>query len=432
VKTNSALPGSIIRHSKSRITKNFKSLRHYNYRLYWIAQLISVSGTWMQNVALAWLVVTLTSSAVALGTATALQFLPILFLSLFAGVLIDRLPKRNIIIATQTVSAIQAFVLWALVAFKVITLWEIYALSLLIGLANAFDQPGRQAFVAEMVPDEDVGNAIALNSLLFNAARTLGPAIAGFTIAAVGVAPSFLLNGISFIAIIIALLMMKKSQLRSFSSKVVFKMKDGVKEGITFALNEPAIASLLIVLIFVGTFGYNFSTVLPLLTKFVMNGGPTMFGVLTSSLGIGSMLGALIVAGRQKPTRKFIYFFATVFGIVDVAISFSRSYVLTIVFLGLLGIASIAYIASTNTSLQMNSPKELRGRIMGLYVVIFAGSTPIGALFSGVMADLLGTAAMILIEGLLCLIGVGAGMIYIRRGMSENRRKLVSENPAKV
>lgn len=166
----------------------------------------------MQNVALAWLVVTLTGSAVALGTATALQFLPILFLSLFAGVLIDRLPKRKIIIATQTISAIQAFIVWGLVAFKVITLWEIYTLSLLIGLANAFDQPGRQAFVAEMVPDEDVGNAIALNSLLFNAARTVGPAIAGFTIAAVGVAPSFLLNGISYIAIIIALMLMKKSQ----------------------------------------------------------------------------------------------------------------------------------------------------------------------------------------------------------------------------
>lgn len=377
----------------------------------------------MQNVAVAWLVVTLTGSAVALGTATALQFLPILFLSLFAGVLIDRLPKRKIIIATQSVSAVQAFILWALVASKVITLWEIYTLSLLIGLANAFDQPGRQAFVAEMVPDEDVGNAIALNSLLFNAARTLGPAVAGFTIAAVGVAPSFLINGISFLAIIVALLMMKKSQLRSFGSKVGFKMKEGLKEGISFAVNEPTIASLLIVLIFVGTFGYNFNTVLPLLTRFVMNGGPKMFGVLTSSLGIGSMLGALIVAGRQKPTRRFIYFFAIVFGVMDIAISFSHSYILTVIFLVSLGVASIAYIASTNTALQLQSPKELRGRIMGLYVVIFAGSTPIGALFTGFVADLLGTVPMILIEGLLCLTGVGVGTLYIRRKLAESVRK---------
>jgi len=377
----------------------------------------------MQNVALAWLVVTLTGSAVALGAATALQFLPILFLSLFAGVLIDRLPKRKIIIATQSVSAVQAFILWALVAFKVITLWEIYALSLLIGLANALDQPGRQAFVAEMVPDEDVGNAIALNSLLFNAARTIGPAIAGLTIAAVGVAPSFLLNGFSYLAIIVALLLMKKSQLRSFGSRVGFKMRDGVKEGIAFAVNEPAIASILIVLIFVGTFGYNFNTVLPLLTKFVMNGGPTMFGVLTSSLGVGSMFGALIVAGRQRPTRKFIYSFAAIFGATDIAISFSRSYAVTVVLLVSLGVASIAYIASTNTSLQMNSPKELRGRIMGLYVVIFAGSTPIGALFTGFAAEILGTAAMILIEGTLCLIGVGAGIFYIKRKIAEKKRR---------
>ncbi len=377
----------------------------------------------MQNVAVAWLVITLTGSAVALGTATALQFLPTLFLSLFAGVLIDRLPKRKIIIATQSVFAVQAFILWVLVAFNVITLGEIYVLSLLIGIANAFDQPGRQAFVAEMVTDEDVGNAIALNSLLFNAARTLGPAVAGFTIAAVGVAPSFLLNGISFLAIIAALLMMKKSQLRSFGSKVEFKMKEGLKEGISFAVNKPTIASLLIVLIFVGTFGYNFNTVLPLLTKFVMNGGPKMFGVLTSSLGIGSMLGALIVAGRQKPTRRFIYSFAIVFGVMDVAISFSRSYVLTVIFLVSLGFASIAYIASTNTSLQLQSPKELRGRIMGLYVMIFAGSTPIGALFTGFVADLLGTAPMILIEGLLCLSGVGVGTLYIRRKTAERVRK---------
>ncbi len=397
------------------LNKNFKSLRHYNYRLYWISQLISVTGTWMQNVALAWLVVTMTGSAIALGTATALQFLPILLFSLFAGVFIDRWPKLNILLATQTVSAIQAFVLWALVAAKIVTLWEIYILSLVLGLVNAFDQPGRQAFVAEMVPDEDVGNAVALNSLLFNAARTVGPAIAGVTIAALGVAPSFLLNGVSYLTIIAALLMMRRKELRTFQSKVESTVKEGIKEGISFAVNEPAIASILIVLVFVGTFGYNFNTILPLLVKFVMEGGPRMFGVLTAALGIGSMIGALLVAGRQRPTRRFIYVFATVFAVVDIVIAFSRSYALTVALLVLLGLASIAYIASTNTSLQMNSPMRLRGRIMGLYVLIFAGSTPIGALFTGLMADLIGTARMIMVEGGLCLVGVAGGVLYVRR-----------------
>jgi MFS family permease len=412
------------------LNRNFKSLKHYNYRMYWIAQLISVTGTWMQNIALAWLVVTMTGSAVALGTATALQFLPILLLSLFAGVFIDRWPKLTILLTTQSVSAIQAFLLWILVATKVIVLWEVYVLSLLIGLVNAFDQPGRQAFVAEMVPDEDIGNAVALNSLLFNAARTVGPAVAGITIATLGVAPSFFLNGVSYLAIIVALLMMKRSKLRTFKSKVQSTMREGLKEGISFAINEPAIASILIVLLFVGTFGYNFNTILPLLTKFVMGGGPTMFGTLTAALGIGSMLGALLVAGRQKPTRKFIYTFAFVFAVMDIAISFSRSYKITLALLVALGLASIAYIATTNTSLQMNSPMRLRGRIMGLYVVIFAGSTPIGALFTGFVADWIGTARTILVEGLLCLLGVGSGMFYLRRKKVMAKKDLPVQPPS--
>ncbi len=395
--------------------KNFRSLKHYNYRVYWISQLISVTGTWMQNVALAWLVVTMTGSAVALGTTTALQFLPILLLSLFAGVFIDRWPKLNIILTTQSVSAVQALLLYVLVATKSITLWEIYALSLLLGIVNPFDQPGREAFVAELVPDEDVGNAVALNSLLFNAARTVGPAVAGVTIAELGVAPSFLVNAVTYVAIIIALLMMRREDLRTLKSRVQSTVRQGIKEGVSFAVNEPEIASVLIVLIFVGMFGYNFITILPLLAKFVLLGGPEMFGALTAALGIGSMAGALLVAGRQKPTRKFIYTFAAAFGAIDIGISFSRNYSLTIVLLLALGLASIAYIASTNTSLQMNSPMHLRGRIMGLYVVIFAGSTPIGALFTGFMADWIGAARMILVEGSLCLIGVASGIVYLRR-----------------
>lgn len=400
---------------KTALGRNFRALRHYNYRVYWISQLISVTGTWMQNVALAWLVVTMTGSAVALGTTTALQFLPILLLSLFAGVFIDRWPKLNIILTTQSLSAAQALLLWVLVATKSITLWEIYVLSFMLGIINAFDQPGRQAFVAEMVPDEDVGNAVALNSLLFNAARTIGPAVAGVTIAELGVAPSFLVNAITYIAIISALLMMHREDLRTLKSKVQSTVRQGIKEGVSFAVNEPNIASVLIVLIFVGMFGYNFITILPLLAKFVLKGGPEMFGALTAALGIGSMLGALFVAGRQKPSRKFIYTFAVLFGLIDIGISFSRSYMLTIGFLVFLGMASISYIASTNTSLQINSPMHLRGRIMGLYVVIFAGSTPIGALFTGTMADLIGTARMILVEGSLCLVGVASGLFYLRR-----------------
>ncbi|MGB9772813.1 MAG: MFS transporter [Bacteroidota bacterium] len=394
--------------------RNFRALRHYNYRLYFFAQLVSMTGTWMQNVAQAWLVVILTGSAVALGTVTALQFLPISLLTLFAGVIIDRVPKRKLLLITQSAAALQAVILGMLVWLESVTLWQIYLLALFLGAVNAFDQPTRQAFVAEMVPDEDLPNAIAMNSLLFNAARTIGPAVAGAVIALVGIAPSFIINSATFIAVIIALLMMDESQLRSFSGKIQTGLSEGLKEGFQFVLRTPAIASLLLTLAFVGTFGFNFSTVLPLLVKFALRGGPEILGVITSAVGIGSMIGALLVASQTQPAKRLVYTFATCFGLLEVALALFHHYILSVVLLALIGMSGIAYTASTNTLLQLNSPQYMRGRVMSLYVVIFVGSTPIGALFTGLIAEAFGIITTILVEGMLCLVGVWIGMNYLR------------------
>jgi MFS family permease len=401
--------------ARKKLTRNFRSLRHYNYRLYWFSQLISMTGTWMQNVAQSWLVVTMTGSAVALGTVTAFQFLPILLLSLFAGVYVDRIPKRKLLLITQTVSAIQAFMLAYLVYTKSVTILEIYILALLLGFTNSFDQPGRQAFVAEMVPDEDIPNAVALNSLLFNTARTLGPAVAGISIALIGMAPSFAINGISFVAVVIALIMMKPELLRTFPVKQVKSMVADLKEGFSYVRTTPLIASLIMILAFVGTFGYNFSTALPLLTRHILRGGPEVFGIVTSSVGIGSMLGAMAVAGRSRPTLRVVIGSAMLFGFFEIIVSLVHNVGLSLLLLALVGASGIVYTATTNTMLQLNSPPHLRGRIMALYVMVFTGSTPIGALFTGFLADYAGTALMILVEGSLCIIGAFVGIVYSKK-----------------
>ncbi|MGC8595275.1 MAG: MFS transporter [Candidatus Kryptoniota bacterium] len=401
--------------ARKKLFRNFRSLRHYNYRLYWFSQLISMTGTWMQNVAQSWLVITMTGSAVALGTVTAFQFLPILFLSLFAGVYVDRIPKRRLLLVTQTVSAIQAFAMAYLVYTKSVTIWEIYILAMLLGFTNSFDQPGRQAFVAEMVPDDDIPNAVALNSLLFNTARTLGPAVAGISIALIGMALSFAINGISFVAVVIALIMMKPELLRTFPIKREKSMAADLKEGFSYVRRTPLIAGLLMILAFVGTFGYNFSTALPLLTKNILGGGPQLFGIVTSSVGIGSMLGAMVVASRARPSLRIVITSAMLFGFFEIIVSLIRNVWLSLLLLALVGASGIIYTATTNTMLQLNSPPNLRGRIMALYVMVFTGSTPIGAVFTGFVADYAGTPLMILIEGSLCIFGAIVGIVYSRR-----------------
>ncbi len=396
-------------------TRNFRetfaSLRVRNFRLFWSGQLISVSGTWMQSIGQAWLVVTLTQSPFAVGTVTTLQFLPITLLVLFGGVFADRVPKRSFLVGTQTAAMIQALVLGVLISTGAIRLWQIYLLALALGVTNAFDNPTRQAFVPEMVGRDLVTNAVALNSTLFNAARIVGPAIGGLTIATIGIDGTFYLNAASFIPVIIALMMMRPSELYPVA-KGEGRLLQQLGEGIGYAYRTPQIMLILLVMFFVGTFGYNFSTALPLLADLVLHVGSVGFGAMTAVLGVGSLVGALVIAYTRRVGERQLLIAGFLFSMLFVGIGLSPWFALTLPVLVVLGFAAIVFSASANTRLQLLSPGALRGRIMSLYVLLFAGTTPIGALLLGYSAEKLGVQPAVVLFGLVSAFGVIVGAMY--------------------
>lgn len=393
----------------------FRALSYRNYRLFWFGQVISLVGTWMQTTAQAWLVLKLTGSALSLGTVTALQFLPVTLLALHGGVLTDRLRKHRALVFTQSASMIQAFIFGLLVATGMIHLWHIYILAVVLGLINAIDTPIRLAFAVEMVGREDLSNAVALNSTGFNLARVVGPPIAGFMMDTIGIAPTLFLNAFSFIAVLIGLLMMHPSELFTVQPTQRASVNKHLREGLSYARHSPVILTILITIGFLGTFGYNFTIVLPLIAEFVLHTSATGFGSLGSFLGFGSLIAALAVAYLSKPNMGRVLIGAGAFSLLLGMIAFSQVFVLSGVLLGLLGFAGIVFVTSANTLLQLSAPDELRGRIMSVYVLLFIGSTPIGSYLTGVMSDLFGVQAALLICATVSLIGVGVAAIYYRR-----------------
>ncbi len=406
----------------------FAALGVRNFRLFWLGQLVSVSGTWMQSIGQAWLVLTLTQSPFAVGTVTTLQFLPVTFLVLFGGVFADRVPKRSFLIGTQSAAMLQALILGVLVTTGVVRVWHIYLLALALGINNAFDNPTRQAFVPEMVGRGLVTNAVALNSTLFNAARIVGPAIGGITIATIGIDGTFYLNAASFVPVIIALMMMRPSGLFPVA-KGQGRMFEQLREGISFAYRTPQIMLILLVMFFVGTFGYNFSTALPLLADFVLHVGSVGFGVMTAVLGIGSLLAALAIAYTRRVGERQILIAGGIFSLLFVAIGASRWFALTLALLIVLGFAAITFSASANTRLQLLAPGYLRGRIMSLYVLLFAGTTPIGAFLLGNAAERFGVQKAVVVFGLVSASGVIVGAIYRASHMGGGSESAPSSQP---
>jgi MFS family permease len=402
------------------LQRGFRALEVRNYRLFWTGQLISQTGSWMQRTAQDWLVLQLTHSPLALGLVTALQFLPVLLLSLIGGVITDRWSKRRLVIITQVAALLQAGVFATLVATGAIQLWHVYVLALLQGIITAIDNPVRQAFVVELVGREHLINAVALNSMLFNGSRIVGPAVAGIMIAGAsstlsGIALVLFVNAISFVAVLIGLLMINRDMLWTSPLSPPGHMGQRLVEGLAYVWRTPSVLLIMIVVAAIGTFGYNFSVVLPLLSGFVLHTDAAGYGGLSAFLGFGSLVGALGTAYMRQVTVRRLLGGSFLFSILLGAVAVSTNFALSGVLLVALGFAGILFSTSANTLLQLTVPDALRGRVLSLYMLLFAGSTPIGGLLIGSLSNVIGVSETLLICAVLCLLGVGGAVLYRRR-----------------
>jgi MFS family permease len=401
------LPGSSGQDSqKSTRFSLFSALHHRNFRLFWFGQIISVTGTWMQSIGQAWLVLQLTHNAFLLGVVSALQFLPVLLLSPFGGVIADKFPKRRLLICTQAAAMAQAAVMFVLAGTGTIRVWQIFILAACLGTVNALDIPTRQAFISEMVGRGDLMNAISLNSAQFNASRVVGPGIAGLLIALLGIPPLFLLNAISYIAVIAGLALMNPALLQARVNRGTPPQRAlaQVREGMIFSWRSPSIRLALVMLFAISTFGMNFNIILPLLAENTYHIGAPGFGLLSSVLGAGSLISALVLAATVKrPRMGLLVVSAFGFGILEFLLAGARTPQLAVVALVFLGFASIAFSATANTMLQTNSPDHMRGRVMSLFAMVFAGATPIGALLTGTVAHLFNAQVALAVGATPCL-----------------------------
>ena len=398
-----------------------RAFRHRNYRLFFGGQLVSLIGTWMQQVAQAWLVLELTGDPFILGVVTALAFLPVLILGLFGGLIADALPKRRTLIATQTVQMVLAFVLFVLAATDTVQVWQICVLAVVLGITNAVDMPTRQAFTVEMVGREDVANAIALNSAIFNGARIIGPAIAGLTIGFFGgdVSIAFLVNGLSFLAVIVAYAAMRDSELRHPPSmprpQSVAEVGSTLAEGLRYVRRTDLVLLATVTVGVVATFGMNFGVTIPALAQQVLHTDATGYGFLMTASGVGSLIAALAIAfsGRSRPI--IIPLGALVLGVALSAAAIVQVYPLALVAMLFVGLGAIAMAATANTTVQLAVPDELRGRVISVYTTVFVGIAPVGGLLAGWLASTFGVEASLAVAGTVCVVTGVLVLAWLRR-----------------
>jgi MFS family permease len=404
-------PSDSIDPQEDRQQSRFAALAYRNYRLFFFGQLISVTGTWMQSLAQSYLVYdVLDASPFQLGLVNVFQFAPVLLLGIPAGVIADRFPKRTLLVITQSTFALLAAALAILVSLDHVQLWQVYLIAGLFGITNALDMPTRQSFVPELIGKHALMNAIALNSTMFNTGRVIGPAIAGIVLAAFGPVACFTINAISYGGVITGLLLMKvapiaRAQVGSAASRL--------REGVDYVRSTPAIYRTIILVGALGTFGMNFNVWVPMLASDSFESGAGTYGILFSAMGLGSLCGALTLAmfGRS-PNRRRMLGAVIVLGAVEVGIAVTAT-IPTAVIAGAIGLAIAGFLSSTamataNTSVQTVATSELRGRVMAVYMTVFAGSTPIGALLSGAIADRFGIPIAIGFGGFATLIAAVA------------------------
>jgi MFS family permease len=406
--------------ARTPLPEGLRAFAHRDYRVFWFSQLFSLTGTWMQSLAQSWLVLSLTNSPAALGLIGVFQFGPTLILGLPAGVLVDRFPKRRILACTQIAAAVVTGLLALLVASGRVQVWHIYAAAMALGIVSAVDMPARQSFVVDLVGPDDLMNGIALNSALFNTTRIVGPALAGFLLAAFGPTICFILNSLSYLPVVAGLFLIRtQGNPRAHTGSAVERLR----EGLAYARQTPDVLLPIVLAGLMAIFGMNFGVWAPLLARDVLDIGAGGFGLLMSSLGVGSLIGALTLAFRgRRASPRVLFGTALLFGAFEIALALATGLrlpaALAMVLMAGIGFSMSTTMTQANTTVQTNTPDHLRGRVMSIYMTVFAGSTPIGAALAGVLSDLWGAPVAVAVGGVVVAtvaLAVGGRLTQIER-----------------
>jgi MFS family permease len=414
------------------VSPTFRSLHNRNYRVYYAGGVVSNVGTWMQRIAQDWLVIQLAhNDGLALGVTTGLQFLPMLLLGPWGGMLADRYSKRRLLILTQAFMGVVAIVLGVLDLTGVVEVWHVFVLAALLGLGTAVDNPARQSFVVEMVGPEDLPNAVGLNSASFNLGRVIGPALAGLLIEVFGTGPVFLINGVSFLAVIVALMRLHTDELDP--APRAGRSPGQVLEGIRYVRRRPDLVMVMALVFFVGTFGMNFQITNALMATQVFGKGAGEFGLLGSIMAIGSLTGALLAASRGRPRLRLLLGAAFAFGVVEVVAGLMPTYGSFAVALVPVGVTSLTFITAANATMQLAVDPVMRGRVMALYMAVFMGGTPIGAPLVGAIAQAFGARWSLLAGGIISAsAAVVCAVLLARRTGIELRSQLREMSRSRV
>jgi MFS family permease len=389
-------------------TRTFRSLRrHRNYRIFFAGQLVSLAGTWMQNIALAWLVLELSGSPLAVGALAFWRFLPFTIFGFVAGVLADRFESRHLVLATQASAMLVSIALAVVTLTGTATLPLVYLLAALGGMTLAFDAPGRQSLTFQMVGRHSLPNAVALNAGLFNGSRVVGPAIAGIVIATAGTGICFVVNAFSFLAVFVALLSLRVDELHEVERDPSARIVDGTREAFAYALHDPLLRAVLVVVAVVGTVGFNFHVLVPLLAGETLEVGPEGFGFLSASFGLGALVGALATASLRGASWRAFAAGATGFGVFALALAPVSNAYLAGVLLFAIGVSFTLFTANANALVQLTAPDRLRGRLIALFLFAFVGLAPAGGLLAGWLADIGGTQLAFAIAGATSLVTIG-------------------------
>ncbi|MFI5756205.1 MFS transporter [Streptomyces sp. NPDC051569] len=400
-------------HDSSTGGGTFSSLKIRNYRLFATGAVVSNTGTWMSRVTQDWLVLSLTGSSAAVGITTALQFLPMLLFGLYGGVIADRYPKRQLLLFTQAAMGLLGLALAVLTLSGQVHVWHVYLIAFLLGMVTVVDNPTRQAFVSEMVGPDQLRNAVSLNSANFQSARLVGPAVAGVLITTVGSGWAFMLNGLSFLAPLLGLLLMRQSELHKSVS--VPRAKGQLREGLRYVRGRPELIWPIVLVGFIGTFGFNFPIWLTAFAHHVYDGGAGLYAVFNILLAAGSLAGALLAARRRSSRLRLLILTAMGFGLLEVAVSFSPSVWLFALLLVPIGMIGLTTNISANTSVQMAADPKMRGRVMSIYMMVFVGGTPVGGPLLGWITDTYGARIGFAAGGAVSLLAAGAiGLILTR------------------